>query len=42
MAGRKASMKNEEDILRKGLTGYSILVKTSENSNHFIALKELI
>ena len=42
MAGRKASVKNEEDILSKGDTGHSILVKTSENSNHFIALKELI
>ena len=42
MAGRRALMKNEEEHLRKGLTGHSILVKTSEKSNHFIALKDLI
>lgn len=42
MAGRKASVKNEEDGRKIDLTDHIVLVKPSENSNFFIALKEFI
>ena len=42
MAGRKASMKNEEEGRKVDLTDHSVLVKPSENSNYFIAFKEFI
>ena len=42
MAGRKASVKNEEECRKIDLTDHSTLVQTSENSNYFIAVKELI
>ena len=42
MAGRKASVKNEEVGRKIDLTNHIVLVKPSENSNYFIALKEFI
>ena len=46
MAGRKASVKNEEGVPKIGLNDHShsisTLVQTSENSNYFIVVKELI
>ena len=46
MAGRKLSVKNEEGVRKTDLNDHShsisTLVQTSENSNYFIAVKELI
>ena len=46
MAGRKGSVKNEEGVRKIDLNdkshSISTLVQTAENSNYFIAFKELI